>query len=94
MFIEQTLLGFLSTLPFPFVEHNQLTILMVVKNIFPGKDFNVVFMVLIGIALFVVGSLLGWFSRRIWTHKKPLSNPFGTFEKLFHIASSYLHVNK
>ena len=94
MFIEQTLLGFLSTLPFPFVEHNQLTILMVVKNIFPGKDFNVVFMVLIGIALFVVGSLLGWFSRHIWTHKKLLSNRAGTLKKQFRMAPSYWYVNQ
>ena len=90
MFSQTTLVRFLNL---SIVEDNQLIIWGGQKH-FPGKGFNVLFMVLIGVVLFMVGSLLGWFSRRIWTHKKPLSNPFGTFEKLFHIASSYLHVNK
>ena len=87
--IKQHFVGFLNLFN---VDDNQLIIWGGQKH-FPGKGFNVLFMVLIGVVLFVVGSLLGWFSRLIWTHKKPLSNPLGTLKNLFHMASSYLHVN-
>ena len=77
---------------FSIIEDNYLT--MGWSKHFPGNGSNVKLMVLIGIVLFVVGSVLGWFSGHIWTHKKPLSNPLGTLKKLFHMASSYLHVNQ
>ena len=93
MFNQTTLLGFLNLF---FVEDNLLIVWGRQKHC-PGKGFNVLFMVVIGVVigvvLFVVGSLLGWFSRHIWTHKKPISYPLGTLEKLFHMASSYFHAN-
>ena len=79
MFSQTTLVRFLNL---SIVEDNQLIIWGGPKY-FPGKGFNVLFMVLIGVVLFMVGSLLGWFSRRIWTHKKPLSTPLGTSKNCF-----------
>jgi hypothetical protein len=57
--------------------------------IFPGKSvdlrFATVIVVVAGLVFFVVGSLLGWFSHRIYSHRNQVSNPSGTFKS--HIDS-------
>ena len=48
---------------------------------FPGKSFDVRFVIIMvvvfGSALFVVGSLLGWFSHRIHVRRNQLFNALG-----------------